>query len=227
MDRSPDLYKKTEYFLRHLESMQRAYNDLRVLSEGVEKLKNRTDEILVNETQHEFTLTCAGTEPKIRDWFYNLTFIKVGWINMGKVHSGFAYNVDELLGRQDQPTSLLSRCLRQADAGKMIVIEGHSRGAPIAILVASTLVAHSVDPNRILVIGCGGAKVGNKQFARSYHEMLGHRTYILNGYSDPVRHLPPWGRCHGRVKMIKLGGWFPKHRVKHYIRALKRLKKRA
>lgn len=222
MKETVNLYSQPQYFLPHLQSMQRAYNDLEALSEGVEKIKNRTDEVLVRETVDRYVLTCAGTEPKIKDWFFNLTFFKVDWIDMGKVHSGFAHNVDEMLGREDKKNSLMSRCLDRAKKGKLIVIEGHSRGAPIAMLAATSLVAHGVDPDRILIIGCGAAKVGNGRFARNYDEMLGHRTYQINGYSDPIRHLPPWGRKHGRETLIKLGGWYPKHRVKHYIRAVKR-----
>ena len=49
--------------------------------------------------------------------------------------------------------------------------------------------------------------------------MLGDQTFVLNGYSDPVRFLPLWEGTNGQITMVNLGGIHPKHLLKRYIKS--------
>jgi predicted lipase len=141
-------------------------------------------------------------------------------MNYGRVHSGFALNVEEILGRADQPSSLLTYLLIKESEGYQFVIQGHSRGYAIALLIATMLRAHKV--KNIQVVGCGGARVGNKKFKETYDAVLGDDTYCLNAINDPVPYLPPYLPVIGNIKKISLGV-FPKHKLQHYIDYLEAL----
>ena len=116
-------------------------------------------------------------------------------------------------------THSLSKCVIAAKSGKQILLEGHSRGLPIAVLTATQLLAHGIPRDSIKVIGCAGARVGNERFNKTYHSLLGGQTFVLNGNSDPVPYLPWWGFSNGEITKIKLGGKVPRHSLKHYFNA--------
>lgn len=204
-------------FLPHIISMQRGYNGDPV---GGEWFKSRTDDILLFEDVDKLTLICLGTQPKWREWFWNIAFKSVEWLDMGRVHGGFAKNVNELVGREDQPDSLISKCVNAAKNGKRILLEGHSRGLPIAVLTATQLLAHGIPGESIKVVGCAGARVGNERFNKTYATLLGVKTFVLNGNSDPVPYLPWWGYSNGKIVKIPLGGKIPRHSLKHYFNAV-------
>ena len=202
-------------FKPYLDLMDDGYNQR---SEGVYGwYRSRTDDIMVIVEPDRVYLVCLGTEPKLREWFWNVAFRSTEWFDMGRVHRGFAKNVHELLGRQDVKDSLLNLIIESARLGKKIYFIGHSRGYPIACLSASYCIAHNVDKNLINVVGCGGARVGNKKFNRLFNGWLKGRAHVLNAKSDLVRLLPPWGYTNGQETRVSLG-FLPKHLLKHYIK---------
>ncbi len=208
-------------FLPHLKSMNRGYKYTRDDSPDHKWYRARTDDILAITSHDKLLLICLGTQPKWREWVWNILFFSTEWLNIGRVHGGFARNVEELLGREDQLDSLITECLISASKGKNILVEGHSRGYPIACLVATKLISHGVHPSVIKVVGCGGARVGNKRFNENYSALLGDRTFVLNGNNDPVPTQPLWGYTNGQVTKINLGAILkPKHLLKHYIEAI-------
>lgn len=207
--------KPPAYYYQPLLLMKAAYDhsDTEAMYEW---RRSRTDDVMFIDDDTKMTLVFLGTQPKLVEWFWNIAFRSEEWLNMGRVHRGFAKNVHELLGREDQPFSLLNRCLIAAADGKKISLLGHSRGYPLACLAATLLVSHGVPKNLIRIVGCGGARVGNSSFNMEFDKMFHHRANVINAKSDPVPYLPPWGRTNGTVTKISLG-WVPKHLLKHYI----------
>ena len=203
------------YFYKSLLLMKAAYDHSDTEAVG-EWRRSRTDDVMFIEDDKRMTLVFLGTQPKLIEWFWNIAFRSEEWLNMGRVHRGFAKNVHELLGREDQPFSLLNRCLIAAADGKKISMLGHSRGYTLACLAATLLVSHGVPKNLLRIVGCGGARVGNSSFNMEFDKMFHHRAHVINASSDPVPYLPPWGRTNGKVTKIDLG-WMPKHLLKHYI----------
>ncbi len=207
-------------FLPYLKLMDRGYKYTRDNSPMHKWYLNGTDDILTIETKNTLDLICLGTQGTAREWFYNFQFFSTEWLSMGRVHRGFAKNVEELLGGQHDKDSLISHCKRACGEGKKITIVGHSRGYPIACLVSTYLVYHGMRDCIHKVVGCGGARIGDRKFTETYSSMLGKRTFVLNAYNDPVTYAPIWGGVHGQVIKIRLGiGMFPKHLLKHYINA--------
>lgn len=211
------MIKKQSDFLPFLDLMERGY---RFAPSDHAWYRSRTDDVVVIEYDHKIILICLGTQPKWREWVWNIAFRTVEWLNMGRVHGGFARNVHELLGRADQHDSLLRRVLNADENLKDIQVLGHSRGFPLAALIGTELINHGVHKSRLLIVGCGAARVGNRRFRDEYNSMLGERTFVLNGNTDPVPLLPPWGCSIGRIAKIKIAIWKPKHRLNHYIEAL-------
>ena len=203
-------------FHKYLIEIQKGYLYPRESVENITHYKSRTDDLFALNSPTELRLVCVGTEPKISEWMLNFWIHSVEWLDLGKVHSGFARNIHELIGREDQPYSLINECLSAAESGKDIMLLGHSRGYPISILIATQLISHGVSPLKIKVIGCGGAKVASRKFAAKYNQLLGNRTYVLNGSRDPVTFLPILRSTIGQVTKINLGGTF-KHSLKHYL----------
>jgi len=204
-------------FLPYLYSMQAVYSAEKVQGSKYAWFMNRTDEIAVEiNSTNELIITCQGTEPKIRDWVWNLWAFSTEWLNMGKVHSGFARNIEELVGREDEPHSLITLCKVHAEKGGSIIIQGHSRGYPLACLLGTLLVSHDIDKSIITIVGCAGARLGNKKFKKEFNKMLGGRVFQLNSKYDPVTYVPPLGQTLG--KLFKLN--IPKHRLVHYIKKI-------
>ena len=204
-----------KYFYDPLLLMKTAYDHSSTEEVG-DWRRSRTDDVMIIEDDKRITLVFLGTQPKLIEWFWNIAFRSEEWLNMGRVHRGFARNVNWLMGREDQKDSLLTRCKKAGKKGKLISMLGHSRGYPIACLSATLLVAHGVPKRLIRIVGCGGARVGNKAFNAEFDNMFHHRARVLNATSDPVPYLPPWGYTNGQVTKINLGR-LPKHVLKHYI----------
>jgi len=184
-----------------------------------EWISSRTDDAMIIEGTNHLTIVVLGTQARINEWWQNLRIRQVEWSNMGRVHGGFAKNVHEIIGREDQKGSLINRILAASTEGKTIKMMGHSRAVSIIQLIATLAVAHGANRKLFKIVGCAGPRVGNKRFHDEYEEMLGDRTFVLNGYSDPVRFLPPWEKTNGKITMIKLGGFHPKHLLKRYIKS--------
>ena len=200
-------------FKPYLKYMHLGYNKKKLSMGNKVWYRSRTDDVLYVRTNGKVLLVCVGTEPKWREWFWNIAFVSVEWLNIGRVHGGFARNVHELLGREDQGSSLITVCNEANERGDSIDIIGHSRGFPIAALMATQLINHGIPASRITVVGCGGARLGCKRFKRSYQRLLGERTYVLNGKRDPIRFLPPWGNTNGRVQLLDMTG----HGIEKYM----------
>ena len=183
-----------------------------------EWIRSRTDDVAIVEDNETFTVIILGTEPTIGEWIQNFNVRSVEWLNIGRVHGGFAKNVHELLGREDQPNSVISKAIKASLAGKKILLCGHSRANALIQLAATQFVAHGVNKDLITVIGCGGVRIGNARFKKAYKAMLGERTFVLNGKNDPVRFVPFWGSQNAKQTLIDLGGYRPKHLLKHYIK---------
>lgn len=195
--------------------MQKGYTHSSTQAVG-EWRKARTDDVMFIEDNDSMTLVFLGTQSKLIEWAWNFAFRSKEWLNMGRVHRGFARNVIRMLGRQDQEGSLLNRCLSAAREGKKIFCYGHSRGHPLSCLTATWLVANGVPQDSITIVGCAGARVGNSAFNAEFEKMFGGRAFVLNAINDPVPYLPPWGKTNGKVTKINMG-WLPKHSLEHYL----------
>jgi len=207
------------WFLQFLVWMRRGYNYVRADSPELTWYRHRTDDVLCVDALDKLRLIAIGTEPKWREWRSNVIFRSVEWLNMGRVHSGFAYNVEEILGRQDEKGSLINVCVDAYKQNKSIELIGHSRGLPLAILIATQLMAHGIPSSSILVVGCGGARIGNKRFNKTYKSMLGNNTFVLNSTRDVVTKLPPWGGSNGKITRVNLGMI---HGVEQYIKGIQK-----
>ena len=207
-------------FLPHLHSMQLAYDYVKAKqNDGKIWYRSRTDEVLKIETETQIRLVVVGTEPKLKDWLWNFSVFSLEWLNMGRVHSGFAHNVHEIVGREDQPDSLITILLENKH--KDLILEGHSRGHPISVLIATLLISHGFPKEKIKVIGCAGARVGCKRFAATYRALMHDRTFVLNDNTDIVPRLPAWAHQNGQITTLNNSAWYrPIHGVRSYIARL-------
>jgi hypothetical protein len=207
--------KVTDFFT-YINMMAWGYNKDISLPHKHRWFTNRTDELLFIECPDKIILVCAGTHAKLREWVWNLASINIEWLSMGKVHRGFARNVDELLGGLHDEHSLMSLIKQKADEGKAIEIIGHSRGGAIAMLIATKLVYYDIPPESLKVVCCACPKLGNKEFAESFKSLLGARTFVINGSGDIVTFLPPWGNKNGRIFYLDMS----KHKIEGYRKHL-------
>jgi len=202
-------------FLPYLKLMAVGYRYTKDDSPDHKWYRIRTDDILAIDHPENLQLICLGTGRHWREWLWNLVFISKEWLNMGRVHGGFMRNVIKLLGSRLNPNSLINHCLQATLEGKGIVIVGHSRGYAIACLVASYLAYVGVPESSIRIVGCGGARVGNKEFNKKFNTIFEGQCFVLNGRLDPVRTQPFWGHTNGKQTLIDIG---VKHLLPNYIK---------
>ena len=109
----------------------------------------------------------------IRDWGFDLNAIPRDWQRRGKVHSGFAKGLDELLRNQKLGSALESiKC--------KLLFTGHSLGAAMATLLASLRNAASL-------YTFGSPRVGDADFVATLQGVGNHRFVDCK---DLVTHLP-------------------------------------
>ena len=212
---------KVKEFAPYLLLMDKGYRDSSNKKNVNLWFNARTDDIQAYYKDGTYKVVVLGTQAKLIEWVWNVAFRSVEWLDMGRVHGGFARNVNRLLGSESDKDSLISLILKHHKNNVPIEILGHSRGGALACLIASKLVYHGVDREGVTIITCGTARVGNRLFRDQFRKLFFGNSFALNGNNDPVTRLPPWGYMNGKVTKIKLGSWFrPKHVLSHYIKAV-------
>ncbi|PYX75677.1 MAG: hypothetical protein DMG72_06835 [Acidobacteria bacterium] len=105
----------------------------------------------------------------IRDWGFDLNAIPRDWQRRGKVHSGFAKGLDELLRNQKLGSALESiKC--------KLLFTGHSLGAAMATLLASLRNAASL-------YTFGSPRVGDADFVATLQGVGNHPFCRLQRFS--------------------------------------------
>ena len=138
-------------------------------------------------SEHDVVLACRGTEPN--EWNdlqadANASMAVVG--ALGKVHSGFNREVDDLW-------PVLEEVLREDQ--RPVWFCGHSLGGAMATICAYRCKASSLVANPQELHTFGSPRVGNKRYIR--HAELSHFRWVHN--NDVVTRVPPaWlGYRHG------------------------------
>ena len=130
-----------------------------------------TQAILVTNYQ-DVIFAPRGTEPdEWRDWFTDLSYIKIDFPGGGRVHLGFYL---ALMRIWDQAMADMKELPYPR------VYTGHSLGAAIALEAAVLW-----PPRQTLVYGC--PKVGNNAFAKR----MPRDTVRYENWIDPVTFIPP------------------------------------
>lgn len=203
--------------LKHIDRLIEANTETFDKEQPYEWFRFRTDDVLLRVNGDDIEIDFKGTERAFSEWFYNFWTFRREWFSMGCVERGFSFNAEEIAGGEHEPLSLISRCL--SFNGK-IIMRGHSRGAVLAPLVATIFVWHGINPNRISLHLFAAPKLGNKKFLNSYTDMLGDKTFVINGSRDWVTYVPTWSRRVGIVKKFKGGAL---HALKVYRKAIKQM----
>ncbi|KAJ2560258.1 hypothetical protein GGH12_004963 [Coemansia sp. RSA 1822] len=105
------------------------------------------------------------------------------------VHVGFAESTNAVY-----PHILKNiRAAAEDNPDYKIVFVGHSLGGANAVLSALKFAKdNEYIKDSIRVWTFGQPRVGNRQFAEYYTEMLGNQTYRITYQGDIVPHVPPW-----------------------------------
>jgi len=173
-------------------------------------------------SQDDCVIVCRGTEPnEWNDVKADANAVTVLAETIGRVHSGFKQEVDDLW-------PVLERAL--AENRLPLWFAGHSLGAAMATICAARCKVSKISSDPEALFTYGSPRVG----ARAYvdHPKLIHFRWVNN--NDIVTRVPPtwWGYrhggremyidCRGRVRMIK--GWRRTiDRVRGFLRGLTRL----
>jgi triacylglycerol lipase len=186
--------------------------------------------------QHDCVLVCRGTEPnEWNDVKADANAVAVLAETIGRVHSGFKQEVDDLW-------PILERAL--ADNALPLWFSGHSLGGAMATICADRCKVSKISSNPEGLFTYGSPRVGNRAYV-NYCRLV-HFRWVNN--NDIVTRVPPtWlgyhhgGQemyidCKGRVRMVE--GWrrvadrlrgflhglrrfnidhFSDHSIEHYI----------
>jgi triacylglycerol lipase len=173
--------------------------------------------------EHDVVLACRGTEPT--EWNdiqadANAVMSVVG--TLGKVHSGFNREVDDLWPMLED----LLRCNTQS-----VWFCGHSLGGAMATICAFRCKTSSISSNPQELHTFGSPRVGCRKYIR--HAELTHYRWVHN--NDIVTRVPPawmgYRHCgqeiyldrHGRIRQLT-GIWRSRDRWRGFVKALAKWK---
>lgn len=152
---------------------------------GVENI----NAVVVGATSDAVIVACRGTlapevsAPNILDWIQDLMASPVADVNYpGKVHDGFRGAVETVW-----PGVLAEVKALNPDGTMPIYVTGHSKGGPLASLIAWRLHSEGMKPDQVITFA--SPLVGDTDFARSYNEVFEQVRY--ENYLDLVPLLPP------------------------------------
>jgi pimeloyl-ACP methyl ester carboxylesterase len=155
-----------------------------------------------------------GTNPTdLASWFTDIQLTQDGASRYArspaaKVHHGFRVQFE-----QDFEPLILQRLNGARDAGKPIILIGHSLGAAVVTLAAARL--DMLGKTVRAVYAFASPSVGNAEFRNDYNSRLGQRHYRMINQEDIVPRLaaPPLYYAVGRL-------WYIDHNPGHAIRQL-------
>lgn len=115
----------------------------------------------------------------------------------GQVHSGFFNAIERICGP-------LKRALDKHHVlGRPIYVTGHSKGGAEAQLFASRIALL----NNVSVYTFGAPRVSDKEYCRTYNEVVPKCYSIIND-SDPVPRVPKWFKLLGQEMWLMESGEF-------------------
>ena len=172
--------------------------------------------------QHDCVIVCRGTEPnEWNDVKADVNAVSVLAETIGRVHSGFKQEVDDLW-------PVLERAL--ADNDRPLWFAGHSLGGAMATICAGRCKISKISSNPEGLFTYGSPRVGNRAYVDYYR--LVHYRWVNN--NDIVTRVPPtWLGYHhagremyidhkGQVRDVE--GWRRMvDRLRGFIRGLRRL----
>lgn len=132
-----------------------------------------------------YVLAFPGTHD-LKDWIIDSKFLLKPVINFGpvvRVHDGFYDDVVDIYGLVfDLVTATI------ASAPKPLFITGHSLGGAVAILCAHMLALRKIAIQAVYTFG--QPRVGDRDYAAQYNQVLGAKTFRLVFEDDLVPHVP-------------------------------------
>ncbi|MFO1038732.1 MAG: lipase family protein [Geminicoccaceae bacterium] len=153
-------------------------------------------------------LAFQGTDPaNLANWLTDFWAVPTD----AGLHGGFAHALDAAA------PGVLAAVQELAPTGLPLMLTGHSLGGALAVLAAEHLTRNGVTPAGIYTFGM--PRVGGIEYARTYDDMLGNRTFRLVHGEDLVPRMPPsWLHgndfCHvGRRLTCPENGRFDPHRL--------------
>jgi hypothetical protein len=159
---------------------------------------------LIGQRTDAIILAFGGTDPGV--WQNLATDIRIVPEPPSDTHRGF-----QRAAAVAQPQIDLAIQLSRQPPGKPLFVTGHSLGAALAGLAASSA-AEAGQPPRA-VYGFGMPRIGGAQFRSAYNAHLGEVTYRLVHGTDLVARVPSFRLLHrfhhiGRVIQCSAGGKF-------------------
>lgn len=139
---------------------------------GIYKIENRN------------LIICFEGSRGILDWIFNFMFKAVVVVGDKKIHKGFVEQFEVI---KDEVTEIIKKNRSKFDT---IYFTGHSLGGALAS-VASHYCKKEITPNkRVIHVSFGSPKVGNKEFAERYDELVDISLRVQNG-NDFLAKMPP------------------------------------
>jgi len=173
--------------------------------------------------QHDCVIVCRGTEPtEWNDVKADANAVTVLAETIGRVHSGFKQEVDDLWPALDKAL---------AETKVPVWFAGHSLGGAMATICAQRCEVSKVSPDPRALFTFGSPRVGNRAYVN--HSRLTHYRWVNN--NDIVTRVPPpwWGYSHGGREMYidckgrvrHCEGWRRSiDRVRGFFRSLRRFR---
>lgn len=147
---------------------------------------------IVVRAEQAHIIAFAGTDPLVgRNWLTDFTT----WSSSDDLHAGF-----DTASRAVWP-EVAAHARSAKDAGKPLIVTGHSLGAALACIAAKRIRDEGL-AEIASVYTFGMPRCGGERFARDYGPALAQRTFRLVHGDDIVPAVPPAG-----FRVALPGGW--------------------
>jgi triacylglycerol lipase len=123
----------------------------------------------------DYIIICFRGTNSVTDMVFDAWFSKVpAFGGIGKVHKGF----------QKALESIWPQLKKKIDKNSKIFLTGHSLGGALAILTAHRLTLENY--TLAAVYTYGAPRVGNREFKKTYDDLLKDKTFLHINYTDIV-----------------------------------------
>jgi triacylglycerol lipase len=123
----------------------------------------------------DYIIICFRGTNSVTDMVFDAWFSKVpAFGGKGKVHKGF----------QKALESIWPQLIKKMDKNTRVFVTGHSLGGALAILAAHRLTLENYTVAAVYTFGA--PRVGNREFKKTYDDLLKDKTFLHINYTDIV-----------------------------------------
>jgi hypothetical protein len=146
---------------------------------------DRSSQVLFAEDQdHRFLFVGVRGTQETRDYILdlNVAWRAPSWDRRVSLHAGFANASDVVMG------SIRERVAAANEAGRTVIVTGHSLGGAVAHIVGYRLDLEEADLHSIITFGA--PNTGNAAWVDRYSDRLLDRTHDFQNNQDPIPCMP-------------------------------------